>query len=64
MNIIDRYLSNGAGPLRECKKELSEGYDQLQTAMDLVGFEASVSVNLTRDRHAYMDMIYGHMIMN
>jgi myosin-3 len=41
-----RYLSNGAGPLRECKKELSEGYDQLQTAMDLVGFEASEQENL------------------
>eukprot|EP00118_Oscarella_pearsei_P013160 m.102196 g.102196 ORF g.102196 m.102196 type:complete len:1038 (+) comp37156_c0_seq1:160-3273(+) len=41
-----RYLSNGSGPLRRNKKALSDGYDALQTAMDIVGFTAEEQDNL------------------
>ena len=43
MDILVRYLSNGAGPLRTHKAELTKGYGELEAAMDLVGFEATVS---------------------
>ncbi|XP_062516567.1 myosin-IIIb-like [Corticium candelabrum] len=41
-----RYLSNGAGPLRTHKAELTKGYGELEAAMDLVGFEATEQENL------------------
>ncbi|XP_065836226.1 myosin-IIIb-like [Oscarella lobularis] len=41
-----RYLSNGSSPLKRYKKELSNGYDALQTAMDIVGFLAEEQENL------------------
>ena len=41
-STASRYLSNGSSPLKRYKKELSNGYDALQTAMDIVGFLAEV----------------------